>query len=216
VAFEHVSVGNILPGPIVLSTIELEDLVLPDLSAGELDHLKTLTDNASKILWITAGGLSTSEKPEFSLSRGFLRSLGVEQPSLKLFLLDLHDITINKETAVRQTVDVFLQAMEKKNPELEYIQHDDALYCGRFFSNVDLTERLHHAQTGHITPTALENAGAIQISIGLTGQLDSLHFVQNAKREEPLKADHVEVEVRCVGVNAKACFQQSWKDELSR
>ncbi|CAD6441950.1 228653fb-a531-47f2-9fd6-a60750073651 [Sclerotinia trifoliorum] len=203
ISFEDVSADNILPNAVIISTIELQQPILRELSEDELSRLKILTDNASEILWVTCGGLSNSKSPDFALSQGFFRSLGVEQPSLKLFLLDLEDIENDIDTALRHTVTVFVQAMENSKPDFEYIQHEGALYCGRFFLNTELTERFQQAQTGHLTSTALKDAGAVQISIDSTGQLDSLHFIQHMKRDATLRPDYVEVEVRVVGMNAK-------------
>lgn len=93
VSFEEIRSSNIPPRSIIVTTIELEDPLLANMTNTELQAIKTMTDNASILFWVTGGSLFKSHLPMFSLVLGLARSLMLERPSFKIPVLDLDKIT---------------------------------------------------------------------------------------------------------------------------
>ncbi|EHL02619.1 putative Lovastatin nonaketide synthase [Glarea lozoyensis 74030] len=190
-------------GSIVISTIELEDPVLELAVADDIERIKVVTDNASILVWVTGGGLFEAAKPSFSLVGGLARSLMLEQPSLKMYTVDLDTMDADFTSSSQNIVNVLRQAVFSSRPEFEYLQHKGALYSSRFVPEESMNKRFRRGQNGETRSTKLKDAGNCQLNIGSAGQLDSLRFDQRAPSDPLLQPGFVEVQVKVVGMNAK-------------
>jgi len=76
----------------VLSLVEPEDPLLAVTNDEQMGRVKIMTDNASIILWVTAGDLLGSKSPNFALVQGLSRALMMEQPSLRFLTFDVDNI----------------------------------------------------------------------------------------------------------------------------
>jgi acyl transferase domain-containing protein/NADPH:quinone reductase-like Zn-dependent oxidoreductase len=190
-------------GSIVISTIELEDPVLEIAVADDIERIKAVTDNSSILIWVTGGGLFEAEKPSFSLVGGLARSLMLEQPSLKMYTVDLDNMDGHFTASSQNIIHVLRQALYSSKPEFEYLQHKGALYSSRFVPEESMNKRFRRGQHGETRSTKLKDAGNCQLNIESAGQLDSLRFDQRSPTESVMQPSFVEVQVKVVGMNAK-------------
>ena len=212
VRLEDVSPANIPNGSVVISTIELEDPILEETTPQEMEWIRVITDNSSTLVWVSGGGLFKAERPSFSLVHGFARSVMLEQPSLKMFLIDFDVTSETHSSSVANTLTVLHQGIHSSKPEFEYLQHDSVLYSSRFVPEESKNKRFRQGQNAETVDTALQNAGNCQLNIKSPGQLDSLHFTQRSDGNDVLQPGYVEVRVQAVGLNAKVCFASSCRD----
>ncbi|KAH8647580.1 ketoacyl-synt-domain-containing protein [Tricladium varicosporioides] len=203
ISLENITQNSIPSGSIVISTLELQDPILENANQDEIEQLKAITDNASTLIWITGGSLFKSERPSFSIVCGLARSIMLEQPSLKMFVVDLEDATNNPTVSAGNIMSVLDQALHSSKPEFEYIQHNGVLYSSRFIPEEAMNKRFRQGQNSEAVLTPLRDASQFQLSIRSAGQLDSLHFIQSPPNNALLESGFVEVRVQAVGLNAK-------------
>ncbi|MCJ1246453.1 hypothetical protein MMC30_003660 [Trapelia coarctata] len=203
ISLEEASSSTIPPRSIVVSTIELQDPILLDPTPDQVNSIKAMTDNASLLVWITGGGLLRAKRPSFSLVLGLARSLMLEQPSLKMFVVDLDEVNTGLAISRDNIMAVLSQAMHSMKPEFEYLQHEGILYSSRFIPDESMSKRFRQGQNAETVSMSLKDAERCQLGIKRTGHLDTLHFDQRIEKQAPLQPDHVEVQVQVVGLNAK-------------
>lgn len=200
---EKVTPSTITAKATVISTIELETPLLSTMSNQEMSFVKTITDNASNLLWITGGGLLKGSRPDFALVNGLSRSMMLEQPSLKFFTLDIDNLTSKFEESAQNVLSVLKQAIEDPVPDFELMQHDGALHVSRFVPEETMNRTFRQKQGSETVSMPLKEAKPCKLSIESVGQFDSIYFTRQVPDKDTLKPGFVEVDVKSVGLNAK-------------
>ncbi len=201
--FCQVSSTTVPQGAIVISTIELEGSMLSTSSGAEFGRMKMLIEKASMILWITSSGLLKPKKPDLALYPGLSRAVILEQPSLKLLSLDVDDYSYDQANTSGSVRFVLEQASQSPIPDLEYVYHEGCLYVSRFVPDEAMNEDFRSRQEEKLTKVPLEEAGSCRLAMDRVGQLDTIHFGQESTNGEPIAPDSVEIQIKCIGLNAK-------------
>lgn len=201
VAFQDVSEMTILPGAIVLSTIESEIPVLANTSDDEMRRIKIITDRASILLWVTGGDLLAGKSPDHSLVQGLSRALMMEQPSLKFLTFDVDDISTDSAQTASNIVSV-LKCSAGGLLDFEYIQRAGTIHVSRFTPDDGINNAFRRKQGDEKALMPLKNAKPAQISIQNPGQFDTVYFKQLPGHPD-LKPHDVQVAVKAIGLNAK-------------
>ena len=200
----EVSRATIPAKSIIISTIELYEPFLSVLGTNDLDRLKTLTDSASIVLWMTGGGLFEAKRPDFSPVFGLSRALMLEQPSLKFLILDIDSESPDEIAASKPNMLLILnQVLRSMMPDLEYLQYNGVLHISRFVPDEPMNKNFQQKMDNETAIVPLHSAGPCELNMKRVGQMDTLHFVQNSRNSEGLLPDYLEVHVKCVGLNAK-------------
>ena len=200
----EVSRATIPARSIIVSTIELYEPFLSVLSTNDLDRLRTLTDSASIVLWMTGGGLLNSKRPDFSPVFGLSRALMLEQPSLKFLILDVDSESPKELAASKLNMPLILnQVLKSTMPDYEYLQSNGVLHISRFVPDEPMNKTFQQKMDNETAIVPLHSAGYCELNMKRVGQMDTLHFVQNSRNSESLLPDHLEVHVKCVSLNAK-------------
>lgn len=171
-------------------------------SGEDMDKLKIITGRAAKLFWITGGDLLGAKDPKAALAFGVFRALRIEQPSKKLFALDL-DRPTDTESSTTAIKAVVQEGLKNNSTDYEYIQKNGSLLVSRWIPDEPLNEEFCDVQGRQIIPTALQRAGLCQLSIRTPGQLNSLHFMERSQDTCDLPSDCLQVLVKCYGLNAK-------------
>ncbi|KAL9110821.1 MAG: hypothetical protein Q9227_004621 [Pyrenula ochraceoflavens] len=206
VPLSEASSSSIPPKSIVIATVELEEPLLQGLDVDKLRNLKALTENASIILWISAGNLFRAERPDFSIVQGLARALVLEQPSLKFLLLSISESEVRSPETLYNINFILRQALGSSDTDTEYIQNGGVLYSSRFIPAESLNKEFQAKQGTAVMPMTLEDAGRVDLHVKETGHLDSIYFQQNDSRPAGLGKDDVEVKVMSIGLNAKDLY----------
>lgn len=178
---------------------DAESPLLANLTADQLHHLVSLTDEASKIVWVTCGGLLTGERPEFGMTEGLARVIRRERASVDLVTIDF-DIDSTPELRVATLVhDVIARQRDAGvNGEVEYRLENGVVYIGRITSHRDVHERLV-PESGESTVVHQRSEPAVKAVLE-NGNL--VYDRDDTGRLEPLGPDDVEIRTAAIGLAA--------------
>ena len=179
---------------------------------ADLARLKLLVESASIMMWITGGGLLHGKRPDFALYAGLARAVQLEQPSLKLLALDVDDFISDPDTLAVNIISVLEQSLRDPAPDYEYISHNGCLYVSRFTPDEIMNKNFNHTDTAPKATVSGKQAGRrCQLAIERVGQFDTLHFEPEPNPGNELDPDSVEVQVKFVGLNAKASMMNPFE-----
>ena len=171
---------------------------------ADLARLKLLVESASIIMWVTGGGLLHGKRPDFALYAGLARAVQLEQPSLRLLALDVDDLILDPDMLAVNIIGVLEQSFRDPTPDYEYISHNGCLYVSRFTPDEIMNQKFNHTDNAPKATVSWKKADRCQLAIERVGQFDTLHFESDPSPKNQLDPDSVEVQVKFVGLNAKA------------
>lgn len=193
---------SIIPSDaIVVSLIEAESPLFASINQTAMTKLKIITDRASRILWVTSGGLLRCPNPDFALASGLARTLMLEQPSLSFFTFDVAREQLCLPQTARNMVSVLTQDLESF-PEYEFVQDNGVLHASRFVPDDRANETFRQKLSGETISMSLKEAspGRLTLSTSTTTFFLRREFVDSI----PLGS--VEVETKTVGLNSGCSF----------
>jgi len=205
ISFADVSKDLVPSGAVVFSTLETERPLLSTLTDDEMVRLKVITDNASNLVWATGGGLLKGVNPDFGLVSGLSRAMMLEQPSLRFFTFDIDQVDV-QPTKTAENMIAVLNQQRNENLDFEFIQHQSVIHVSRFVPDDALNDAFRQKQGAEAISMTLADAKPARLYIDQVGQFDTIYFKKEVAPEQTLKSDHVEVEVKSVGLNAKVTF----------
>ena len=204
-SFNEVSNSTVPPGTTVFSLLEAERPLLSKVSDDEMQSVKVITNNASRLVWVTRGNLLKGGHPDFGLVSGLSRALVLEQPSLTFITYDVDNISASVEKTAANIIAVLRQSQSQGVKDLEFIQSEGVVHVSRFVPDDSLNESFRKKQGEATVDVPLSEAKPAQLSIGRVGQFDTIYFKQ-ITNPEVLRAGDVQVGVKSVGVNAKDLY----------
>ena len=207
IGLSQISGTTLLARSIVISTVESEQPLLATISEEDMEFVKVITDNASKIIWITNGDLLSGSRPDFSPVLGLSRALMLEQPSLQFAVFDVDNVAMDLDVTARNVRNVVQQLIENADPDFEFAQKRGLVHTLRWEPEEPLNELFRLKQNEETINETLDAAGRCELSIRQPGQLDTIHFVKK-DFQDTLRADEVEIRVKSVGMNAKVSYIQ--------
>ena len=193
----------ITPKATVISTVELNKPILSSLTEFESVNVKTMTDNATNLIWLTGGDNMNGGNPDMSLVSGLSRALMLEQPSLRFFTFDIDKPDVNFDLAVQNVVTLVEEAHSIEVPDFETVQHEGLLHISRFVPEEAMNATFRQKQNDQVISQPLGQSKPSRLMIQSVGQYDTLAFTQTVAVSGDLKPDHVEVEIKSIGLNAK-------------
>lgn len=205
IGISEVNSSTIPPRSVVISTIESEEPILSTMNEEQMGYVKTMTDRASIILWVCHANFMAGAQPEFAPVLGLSRAVMLEQPSLQFAVFDIDDTTTNTGVTARNACAIMDQLLSDLDPEFELSQKGQTIHSARWEPLAELNKQFRLRQDGGLLELPIEKAGHCQMHISQPGQMDTIHFVP-AEQTQPLPADHVEIEVKSVGMNAKDLY----------
>ena len=189
---------------VVISTVEAHQPLLSTVSEQDMKFIKVITENASKVMWITNSDLLYGARPEFALVLGLSRALMLEQPSIQFSVFDVDDVSMDLDTTAQNIKSTMRQLLEDPDPDFEFAQSRGVVHVLRWEPEEPLNKQFRIKQSEETVDVDLESASRSQLSIKQPGQLDTIHF-KKKDYGDALKTDQVEIQVKSVGMNAKVC-----------
>lgn len=205
---KRISLNKLLPEMVtpkatVISTVELNKPILSTLTDSESISVKVMTDNATNLIWLTGGDNMNGGNPDMSLVSGLSRALMLEQPSLRFFTLDIEKPEVNLDLSVQNVLTLVEEAHSIEVPDFETVQHEGLLHISRFVPEEAMNATFRQKQNDEVISQPLGQSKPSCLTIQSIGQFDTLAFTKTVAVSGELKADHVEVEIKSVGLNAK-------------
>ncbi|ROV93464.1 hypothetical protein VPNG_09630 [Cytospora leucostoma] len=183
---------------IMLSDLE-DSALLSTLTETDLAAIQSITNSASTLLWVTAGGLLEGKKPEHAMVSGLARSVRSEQVSLDFRTLDLDRETINPSDIPSVIVKVAkLQLAEEEassssgslQPEREFCVSGSNTYISRLVRTPLLNDVFSASQN--------TKDKAFAPGDHISGRIHQGKIVfQEQAGEDHMQPGHVEVQARC-------------------
>jgi len=195
---------------IVFSLLEFEGPLLAESSNYDMRKIKVITDNASKLVWVTGGNLLEGKNPKFGLANGLSRALMMEQPSLSFYTFDVDNIDAAPHITANNIISVL--SANRFSTDYEFAQRNGVVHISRFVPDNNLNTAFRQKQDDEFLDISLEEAKPAQLAISEAGNFDSIHFKQ-ITLPESLEAGKVQVAVKTVGLNAKDYYVLGGKTE---
>ncbi|RFU27489.1 hypothetical protein B7463_g8851, partial [Scytalidium lignicola] len=209
-SMNEISSQTIPSKSIVFSLLEVETPLLSGCNDYEMEKVKIITDNASKIIWVTGGNLLKAKDPRFGLVNGLSRALMMEQPSLTFFTFDIDNVNVEPYSTANNILSTL--SANQCCTDYEFIQQEGVVHVSRFVPDDGLNSAFRQKQGDEILNISLEEAKPAQLSISEAGNFDSIHFKQ-ITLPQLLEPNTVQVSVKTVGLNAKDYYVLGGKTE---
>ncbi|PYI01585.1 polyketide synthase [Aspergillus sclerotiicarbonarius CBS 121057] len=206
IGLSRVSHETVPDRAIVISSLELGRPFLSTMNEHEMACLKELTDRASMILWLSNGDMLGGQRSDFAPVLGLSRCSTLGQPSLKFVVFNIDNLaTPSTHRTPGNIVKIMHQFIHTVIPDLEYAQKEGTIHIARWEPDDCLNAKFRLKQNEDTVDEALGTVGRCELSIKSPGQMDTIHFVRK-EYPEKLSPDEVEIEVKCVGLNAKDLY----------
>ncbi|KAI1453383.1 putative polyketide synthase [Annulohypoxylon moriforme] len=189
---------------LVISTVELERPVLAGADQRDYFGIKQIVERAARIVWVAGSGAYQGFDPTLALFPGLARAIMIEQPSTKIFTLEL-DPRADPESMSRDISAIIDQA-NTPIADYEYIRDRDGLMISRAVPDDRMNKQFRDRENAVAASLPLANAGTAALSLQKPGQLSTAQFVKRHHDANNIAADHVVVKVSCVGLNAKDVY----------
>ena len=203
-AIEKLTHDAISPTSVVVASLEIELPVLSNMDDSALQAIKTITDNASLVLWLTAGGLLATLDPNMAPVLGLSRAVKAEQPSLSFVTLDIDDTTHHTEHSAKKISALLDQSLRGLSDD-EFVLHNSILHISRFIADEASNENFEIKKFKDTASVSLANAGHCKLFIQNVGQMETIAF-KEMDRLASVPSDHVEIRTKSIGLNAKDLY----------
>jgi NADPH:quinone reductase-like Zn-dependent oxidoreductase len=174
----------------------------------QFQALKRMFSNSDGVIWVVRHSTSDLNGSAKSFMTGAARSLKVENPSLRIVILELEDddSLLSNEAIVNHVRQVLEASFNERPPaskDTEYVVRDGCIHISRVLRD-DQMNKWIASETGYsqeeMQPFHQEGR-SLQLEIKTPGLLNTFHFIDDDRMKGALCDDSVEVEVKAVGVN---------------
>ncbi|KAI1460205.1 ketoacyl-synt-domain-containing protein [Annulohypoxylon moriforme] len=194
---QEIGSSNYILGEQVILLADNEEPLLAHLKGYELESLIQLTEKATKIIWVTPGGLLTGDIPEYAMAIGAVRTIRREKASLDLVTVDFDADTTSEDLISELIADIAArQLMNGRNGETEYCVKNGVVYVGRIVPHRSLL-RDFVIDSGETTAVYQQDETAVRAEF----ENGKIIFRRDDRRvDEPLGDNDVEVRIAAIGL----------------
>jgi NADPH:quinone reductase-like Zn-dependent oxidoreductase/ubiquinone/menaquinone biosynthesis C-methylase UbiE len=179
-------------------------------------YQRILTGSKS-VLWVQTHDERPDCAPYYAMVEGLCRVCRNENPFIKIVNLTLESVANSSTKRMASQIVKVLKAIDlNPNPDLrahqlatedqEYMEVSKYLCVSRLRQSKYLDEHIFTRTENPVQLRSFVSAFPVTLSIQIPGLLDTIEWVEDRVAYSPLPADHVEVEVRAIGVNLKYCL----------
>ena len=167
--------------------------------------IQAMTRDTGYLLWMTAGGLFTAERPTLAIASGLSRALMLEQPSLKFIVFDVDRFdSTHDQTLWTNILHALQQAIVAEQPETEFLQERGLLHISRFIPDGRLNDEFHAKEFQIPNVRPLAECKDLSITMENTSDPESVMFKEVGYSEE-LSPAEVDLEVEYAGLLPEVC-----------
>lgn len=209
---------------VCISLLEVETNFLATMDQADMDALRRVTEIVTDIVWLTGfNRLDTCSDADKALAHGFSRALMLEQPSLRLSVMDIGNfVRFGYNTNRRSTCLNISRVMVSKHDmdDKEFVQKDGLLYISRFVPddelNTSFRKRLR-TSTQEQPPDSdqLRNIVPARLIIQKPGLYNTLSFEEMREPPKELDIGFIDVSVKAIALNAKDVYTLAGRVETS-
>ncbi|KAI1491433.1 hypothetical protein F5X96DRAFT_478283 [Biscogniauxia mediterranea] len=190
---------------LVIFLQEIEKPLLSHLQPDEFDALQKMLTTVQGALWVVRGAYDNSTTPDLNMIAGLSRSIRSET-LLPFATLDLDGRSRLPEVKISEAiVKVFTEVFgnSSSSGEMEFMERTGSFFTPRIINDAEMNEVVHRETKPSAVQPAPFGQGdrSLKLTIADAGSLDSLHFVDDLSKEDPLAPEDIEIRVEAVGVN---------------
>ena len=213
--FASLASQSLKPECIVIATVELEDSLFAPVTTEDMSLVKSMTDTASCLLWLTGGSLLSGSRPNFAIASGLSRAVMLEQPALTFLVMDIDHLSFKPTETVDDILYVLAQGLKENRPDFEFIEHQGTLHVSRFVPESKLNQRFRRKQELQIDRTSIEEVKPYHVTVEKPGHADPFVYRKIEDLDDDLRSDHIEIDVKLLDLDshsAKILRGHSQKD----
>jgi SAM-dependent methyltransferase len=187
---------------VVISLVEAKRPFLGTISDDSFRTLQGLMKRTKNLLWVTSTSTEDTQYAQYSIVQGFLRSMRSEDSDRHIVTLSIESQEVNPMTYAQYVSKIFRAAFNSPSHELEYIVRDGKIITGRAVEEISLNETLRSLLRPQLREKPWLPGPALCLSVGSSGMLDTLQFVEDTRHEEArLRPHEVEIESKAWALN---------------
>ncbi|KAJ5291777.1 hypothetical protein N7478_001028 [Penicillium angulare] len=180
--------------------------ILANLTSQKFQEFQRLVSRARGLLWIVRHTKSDPQSLGSNMAIGLARTVRSET-GVHFATLDLGDKeSMPDAEAVQHMINVFDSAFCHKSQlnqgDMEFVVRNGHVSLPRLLDNPALNLSVQ-LETSDAPPQLqmFKQDRALRLTAGQGRVLDELYFTDDASRNTPLPDDHIEIRVRCTGLN---------------
>lgn len=188
--------------------VEIEVPLFEDINAVEWHNLQRLLQYATRIVWITNGGLLSGREPLFAMITGIVRGLKTEKNSLRMSTLDLDPETGGSLLESCSTIFTLLDRFSQDpadNYTLDYRQRDHTIYQSSLQPDDELNTywqtRASERALTRVLPLEDFQDMPLQLNAEQEGAYSSIFFEPDQDFDQVLPDGCLEIELGAASVN---------------
>ncbi|KAF4335671.1 polyketide synthase [Fusarium beomiforme] len=177
--------------------------LLAALGEERFSSLQLLISRAPNLLWVTSNSLDDPKCPDYSVAKGFFRSIRAEQPDTNIVTLAIEGEgdKISLAGFISQVLRTEFDSENSPN-EVEYVVRDGVITIGRAIRDMTTDHELRSIVSKQLQQKPWGDGPALKLSIGQPGSLESLRFVEDETHAEELGPHEVEIEANAWGLSS--------------
>jgi NADPH:quinone reductase-like Zn-dependent oxidoreductase len=185
---------------------EVDQPVLSTLDQQSFEALQKLLTSVQGMLWVVKGAYQNAQNPDANMIAGFSRTLRSEGTLMNFITLDLDAETVLPQADMTRTIFKILQAslgVNRHGEETEFMERRGSLLTPRIINDSDMNEYVHQQVQPSATAPAhfTDTERPLRAFVATPGALDTVHFEDDHRLQDPLPEDEVELQVKAVGIN---------------
>ncbi|KAI1081559.1 hypothetical protein F5B20DRAFT_588591 [Whalleya microplaca] len=212
VSLTDLSTTAVSPCDVAIVLIELDSVLLYNISDSYFLALQVLMGKIRKLLWVMASNIQEGGDlsfPHRSLSVGFLRSMRSEDMERQFVTLSIDEESAYFDWYSDLITRIFGTSFEGKQApeEVEYVFRDGQIQTGRLCEKVHLNKKVRGLITPEPRAELWKPGPPLKLSIGTNGMLDTLEFTEDISYGEAIQpTDFVQIEAKVWGLNFRDLF----------
>jgi acyl transferase domain-containing protein/NADPH:quinone reductase-like Zn-dependent oxidoreductase len=193
---------------------EIDQPFLANLDEYQFKALRKMLTKVRGLVWIVHGAYAYAKNPTANMVTGLSRTLRSEGTLMKFITLELdgqRDLNICDMVSTIATVFNMTLCAESTVEETEFLERDGSLLTPRIVDDHDLNEYVdEQVNPPPTTPWEFSDSSRpLRGSMAVPGVPDSLVFEDDQSIQTPLPKDHIEFQVRAIGINARDAEDRS-------
>ncbi|KAI8953117.1 hypothetical protein F4801DRAFT_576840 [Xylaria longipes] len=198
--------AGVVESDMVVSLLEIDNPFLATITKDDFQPFQYLLKAAKNLLWVTATQADDSQFTLYGVAPGFLRSIRTEaiEKHLVVLFIERGDEPVS---ALAGYVNKILKAaFEGSSDEVEYVVRHGEIITSRVIEESSLNDTVQSLISPQLQHRSWSSGPALQLTVGIPGDLESLKFVEDSSYGAPLGPREVEIEAKAWGLNFRDVY----------
>ncbi|GAW24702.1 hypothetical protein ANO14919_142930 [Xylariales sp. No.14919] len=206
ITLEQLENAGVSDSDVVVSLLEVDKPFLATVTEDDFEAFRHLVQAAKNLLWVTAARPDDPESALYGVAPGFLRSIRTEDIEKRLVMLSIERGDETATALARYVTKVLHAAFEGSSAEVEYVARQGELVTSRVIEESSLNGTLRSLIHPQLQRKSWSSCSALQLTVRVPGDLESLEFVEDPSYDTPLGPREVEIAAKAWGLNFRDVY----------